>query len=301
MKRPVYVKHSVSNIIMISKIITIDYLKYTKDFCFTGERHDFWEMVYCDKESVIIRSDDDEFCMEQGYITFHKPNEFHGIRANGENDSNAFIVCFETKSPLMHYFDKKIIPISQDLKEIIHKINVTGHAAFELPNYTKRTSVRHENARYIVKKNAAVGSQQLVRIYMELFLIFLMRHSEEELGSQVFMSKKSLDSHLVDGIITYMKKNIYERITMKDICSQFYYGKTYLAETFKNALGHSMMQHLAILKIEEAKKLLENKTVTVSEISARLKYESPQYFSRRFKAITGMPPSEYASMERKKT
>jgi len=48
------------------------------------------------------------------------------------------------------------------------------------------------------------------------------------------------------------------------------------------------------LKMDEAKYLLREGTMSVSEISDMLGFSSPQYFSKRFSALTNMSPRQYA-------
>ena len=54
------------------------------------------------------------------------------------------------------------------------------------------------------------------------------------------------------------------------------------------------MQHFQRMKIDRAKLLIREKRLNFSEISEKLHFSSIHYFSRRFKAISGMTPSEYA-------
>jgi YesN/AraC family two-component response regulator len=49
------------------------------------------------------------------------------------------------------------------------------------------------------------------------------------------------------------------------------------------------------MKIDRAKEMIREKKYNFSEISERLSFSSIHYFSRRFKLITGMTPSEYAA------
>ena len=49
------------------------------------------------------------------------------------------------------------------------------------------------------------------------------------------------------------------------------------------------------MKIERAKEIIRDGTMNMTEVSSFLSYGSPQYFSRQFKKVTGMTPSEYAS------
>lgn len=78
-----YIKTKLKKDIVVDSIITIHYFEYMKDFVFHGESHDFWEFLYVDKGSVLVRAGDDQFRLDTGDIIFHEPNEFHAIRSVG--------------------------------------------------------------------------------------------------------------------------------------------------------------------------------------------------------------------------
>ncbi|MBE6637013.1 MAG: cupin domain-containing protein [Ruminococcaceae bacterium] len=80
MKTP-YVKTQLSSIVNITKIVTIHYYEFDKNFVFNGEKHDFWELVYVDKGRVEVQYDEEKITLSQGEIIFHQPNEFHSIIA----------------------------------------------------------------------------------------------------------------------------------------------------------------------------------------------------------------------------
>ena len=67
-----YVKTQLKNVINISKIVTVHYYEFDKNFVFDGETHDFWEMVYIDKGRVQVKRDEEELVLSQGEIIFHK-------------------------------------------------------------------------------------------------------------------------------------------------------------------------------------------------------------------------------------
>ena len=45
-----FIRQGLPGVIHIRKIITIFYMELSKDFHYDGEQHNFWEMVYIDKE-----------------------------------------------------------------------------------------------------------------------------------------------------------------------------------------------------------------------------------------------------------
>ena len=52
---------------------------------------------------------------------------------------------------------------------------------------------------------------------------------------------------------------------------------------------------LSRMKIDTAKQLIRSEQMNFTQISEKLGYASIHYFSRQFKKVTGMTPSEYAS------
>jgi AraC-like DNA-binding protein len=55
----------------------------------------------------------------------------------------------------------------------------------------------------------------------------------------------------------------------------------------------SPIQYQAHLRLSEAKRLLLSTDMQISEISDRLGYSSPEYFSRQFASKVGVSPSNY--------
>ena len=52
-----FIRYSFDKVINVEKLITIFYMECSKDFCYDGERHDFWEIVYIDKGEMICTAD----------------------------------------------------------------------------------------------------------------------------------------------------------------------------------------------------------------------------------------------------
>lgn len=55
------------------------------------------------------------------------------------------------------------------------------------------------------------------------------------------------------------------------------------------------MEYFGAMKIEAAQRMIREGACNFTEIAALLGYSSIHYFSRHFKKVTGMTPSEYAS------
>lgn len=105
--------------------------------------------------------------------------------------------------------------------------------------------------------------------------------------------KKQLYSEYISEAIKYMEKNIRKSLTFEDVLMNVRLGETYLKKIFKEKTGLSVMHYFKNMKIDEAKKLIDNTNMSFTQISSYLGYDSIHYFSRQFKTITGLSPTQY--------
>ena len=94
-------------------------------------------------------------------------------------------------------------------------------------------------------------------------------------------------------IIEILKKRVASSISLDEISSELFFSKTYIKNVFKKHVGTRIIKYYNELKIDEAKKLISLKKYSITEIKTMLGFSSVHYFSRLFKKITDMTPSEY--------
>ena len=285
--KAVYVKHQIVNLFPISKIVTIHYFEFDKDFVSSGESHDFWEFVYVDKGEAIVTAGRQELTLKQGEGYFHKPNEFHRLSANSVTAPNIFIVSFVCNAKSMVFFKNKKIKMQQKWKPYITAIIEEGRKTFDLP-------FNDPNLKGLsLRENAVIGGQQMVRTYLEQFLISVLRSETAEAETKIFPTRETMENHLVSEILNIIEGAVYTHLSVTDICEKLSYSKAYLSKIFKAYCGYSMSEYLVLLKIEKAKQLIREKQLNFTQISDRLAFSNPLYFSRVFKRVTGMSPREY--------
>ena len=69
-----------------------------------------------------------------------------------------------------------------------------------------------------------------------------------------------------------------------------------LKRRFKAATGDTLIEYLQNLRIEESKRLLEQGSLPIEEVSAEVGYMDTSFFRRLFKRLTGLSPGQYRSM-----
>ena len=67
----------------------------------------------------------------------------------------------------------------------------------------------------------------------------------------------------------------------------------------KAITGAGAKEYITRIRIEKAKSLIENSSLTIAEISDMTGFASQSYFSTAFKSFTGMTPSQYKQEKRR--
>ena len=286
--RPTYIKHKLVNVINVTKIVTMHYFEFDKNFHFPGESHDFWEMVYVDSGEVLITADKNDYILKRGELIFHKPNEFHTISSNKKTPANVFVISFASVSKSMTYFKNRKMMLPESLKHYIKTLIREGRETFDLPfNNPELRELK-------LLASSPFGSQQIIRTTLEQLLIMLIRTQEEHSKApSIFSDKESMDNHLVNAVLDILNEHIYDTITVEEICSKLNYSKTYISRIFNQNCHCTIVEFYTDLKIKEAKKLIRENIHTFTEISNILCFNNPHYFSRVFKKKTNMTPREY--------
>lgn len=282
--------------IVVNKIYSIHYFEYMSDFQFEGESHNFWEILIVDKGEVDVTAGEKQLVLTRGDIIFHKPNEFHSLKANGKIAPNLVVISFECDSPAMSFFEEKMLQVTEHerslLGTIIKEARLTFKGRLDDPYQEK----------LILDDQIPLGSMQMIKHSIEMLLLTLLRRYMGTMPEIPEMPKilpkfttVNADTEVYNRIITYMEDHIYSNLTIEELCRSTLVGRSKAQKLFRDRNNCGVINHFSQMKIEKAKELIRNKDMNFTQISDLLGYTSIHYFSRQFKKITGMTPSEYAS------
>ncbi len=277
--------------IAVKKIYTIHYFEYRSDFHFPGESHDFWEFCFVDKGEVLITMGENKTILKKGEVAFHKPNEFHSVTATGVSAPNLAVVSFQCSGKAMRFFENKILHIDNAERNLLAQIILEAKNCFgqrlDNPYQTKMNK----------KDMIPFGSEQFLRLYLEQFLLRLIRR--HTLTSEPYQriektSKNKGDDETFQRLILYLEEHLSEHLTVEQICRDNIISRSQLQKLFRTQSGRSAMDYFANLKIETAKEMIRMSDMNFTQIAEELGFASIHYFSRQFKKITAMTPTEYA-------
>jgi AraC-like DNA-binding protein len=99
----------------------------------------------------------------------------------------------------------------------------------------------------------------------------------------------------------YLDEHYREKIVLDELAASFYINKFYMTRIFKEQFGVSINTYLQQIRITQAKQLLWFTDQTVDEIGLLCGIGEPNYFSRVFRQVEGVAPSEYRRRWRNKS
>lgn len=126
--------------------------------------------------------------------------------------------------------------------------------------------------------------------HLYLFLSHLMQHTPP----LVHRPPQPGSSYVV-AAIKFIQFNYSRDISINDIAAAVGVSRSHLYRVFVSHLGQSPVEYLTLFRISEACSLLETTNLTVAEVAYSVGFFDQFYFSRVFKRIKGVPPSQYAT------
>lgn len=119
-----------------------------------------------------------------------------------------------------------------------------------------------------------------------------------ELAKNMSNRKKNQSQSIVAKAISYLDKNFNKDISLDEVSREVNINPYYFSKRFKEETGVNFIDYLTGMRIRKAKELLENPELSIKEICTRSGYSDPNYFSRIFKKIENVTPSEYRENNR---
>lgn len=112
-------------------------------------------------------------------------------------------------------------------------------------------------------------------------------------------TRRNTRNTLVLQAMEYIAANYNKDITVPQIANALYVSHIYLSQIFKSLLGESIISYIVNYRIEQAKNRLEETDEMIYDIAEAVGFHDPKHFSKTFKSIVGMTPSQYRSHVRK--
>ncbi|MFW6030242.1 MAG: AraC family transcriptional regulator [Halanaerobiales bacterium] len=198
-----------------------------------------------------------------------------------------------------------IVTFYQAAKEHPWKYTWVGFNGSKAKSYLKYANLSLDNPIFTYKKD-----QRLLEVMSEMVSInkitksnelrllsllyyFLSILIEETNNNNNFQDTNKLKSTYIKAAVSFIEKNYSRKITIKELANNIGLDRSYLYSVFQEILEQSPQEYLINFRINKACELMNNKTLNIGDVSRSVGYKDPLYFSKIFKKIKGLSPSEY--------
>ena len=270
----------------ISHIYTVHYFEHSSSYVFPGESHDFWEFLYVDKGSLRVVAGERTYDLSRGQIIFHAPGEFHALSANGVVAPDLVVVSFRCDSPAMEFFRGLTTAAGAEERALLARIVKESRGLFSTALGDPTTHALER------KEDAPFGGEQMLAAAIEELLIRLVRQGSSA-AARMQTPPRQMEERTAQ-IIAYLEQRLDQPLSVRQICRDNLIGRAQLERCFHEQTGGGVIDYFGAMKIAAARRMIREGKCNITQISSLLGFSSVHYFSRRFKILTGMTPSEYA-------
>lgn len=277
-----YVTKRLNSEFSITGIVNLHFFKFQSSFSTTKEKHPFYELVFVNSGELAITSDDYTGILRKNEMIIHRCNTIHSLSCSEKGLPEVIIIGFECNSKEIDGFSREPITLHDSsirkLAEIVKEGRNVFMPPYDVPVYNMKK-----------RKVQRYGSEQMLKILLEYFLIRLLREYTFPDGADEGGDSPAL----INEIVSYMNDNYLEKITIDELAFLFKTNRATLCKRFKEATGFTLVEFINSKKFEAAKHKILHTGDTFTKIAADLNFESIHYFTRFFKKMAGCTPKEF--------
>lgn len=274
---PLAVKRSVT----VRELVSFFCKTHGPGFVFKGETHNFWEFVIILEGRAIICSDNKIFELEKGQAVWHKPNEFHSVKAIGDGELRLGVFSFY--GSVNFPASKRYFTVPSGVPELFEGLRREADGIFEFNDSVSQSAVWIKS----LKPNMELDMQMLVS-QMEYLLSSVLKNGDKTLRSQKFSASE--ENYL--RIVEVIRENLYKRKSVSELARLCNMSTSNAKRVFARYAGCGISAYYNEAVVSEAEKMLLCDK-SVGEISRTLGFVNQNYFSSFFKRITGKTPLEW--------
>lgn len=105
----------------------------------------------------------------------------------------------------------------------------------------------------------------------------------------------------IEETLAYMSQHLNQPLQVGTLATMVNISPSHFFALFKRYIGCAPMDYFTRLRMEEARRLLDTTDSSVKEVAAALGYDDPFYFSRVFKSVNQLAPSNYRMKQREQS
>ncbi|MBE6589202.1 MAG: helix-turn-helix transcriptional regulator [Ruminococcaceae bacterium] len=280
-----YMGTEMRDALSVKEIFTVLRPKISETYPGRGEAHPFPEIFYLSKGHHILLLDKEEYALSAGDMIIYAPNSFHEASRHRPLLAEAAVLTFEAESDILSSLYNRVITLSQRQRSMLDAMIDEGM------RYFCGRPLGDPISGMVLRPDVSPTELWGLKKQIELFLIDVYRLQGEKASES--RKEAKWDSEF-SSAVRFLQENLTAHLTLEQIARGCSMSVSKLKLLFRSKAGMGPIDYLIRLRIERAQILIDEGKLNLTQISEELGFTSLHYFSRLFKHITGLSPSEYA-------
>jgi Response regulator containing CheY-like receiver domain and AraC-type DNA-binding domain len=193
----------------------------------------------------------------------------------------------------MKYHNKKVPDI---LAKFFEQIDVDKHTLGDIGDICEKLIGKVND--FAIQKG--IGTDDIMEVFYRRYLFCdSIEKMQKEISGYIVLILNSIEmqdnsqENISGLILEYIKNNYHHKLTLQDLSAKFYVTPAYCSGLLKQKINQSFNEYISGIRIEKAKKLLTETSLSVENISDEIGYSNPKYFYKIFKKMANCSPIEY--------
>lgn len=137
------------------------------------------------------------------------------------------------------------------------------------------------------------GFELAIKSYIYKLLVILIRNYTQRILTEKQLNSKINNLNRFNKTLKYINENFNKKININKLSHMAHISNYYFCRLFKQATGKTPIEYINLLRIKKANVLLQKNILNITEIALACGFSNSNYFSRIYKRINHISPSQY--------
>lgn len=250
-------------------LYSLFYQEKEAGFVFPGEAHPMAELLFVDKGSIHSVADGQDLILQQGDMVLYAPQQWHMQYADPGQAPSVVVMSFWARGVQWEALSNRCFHADRDALNLLQQI---------------LRCQTHDDADSIFS-------------LLTLLLLHLQSYGEK---AESTAAKPVLtgENAIIRKAQQYVQEHVQEKLTVPAVAQSVGVSPSYLTALFHKHLEFSPAEYIRRIKLQQSKQLIREGQMNFTQIAESLQYSTVHHFSRQFKQMFDMTPTEYAKSVR---
>ncbi|MBQ7901922.1 MAG: helix-turn-helix transcriptional regulator [Clostridia bacterium] len=245
---------------------------------FASHCHPHYEVLYVYENERMITFERQKFVLNKNKICIIPPYTMHKVQPTNDMPQKRILMAF-TKEYIEKYAEVFDINPLSSFSTATTVLDLSEEDALKVKTMLDEVMELTGNDSY---------SNQMFALTALKLLTFCTEKLSPAAESKKF--------NIIDKIIKYIEVHYHADLTLDLLAAEFAVSKYEISRNFSKVTGMTFLQYLTRIRIENAKRLLKNHKLTITNVGTHTGFRSSSDFARVFRSVTGMTPSQYRKL-----